>query len=202
MNLKTATVLFAAGSLLAQNGHLSQIEANYRSAVLPLIEKNCIGCHSDALRIANLNLERYRDSGLAVTETGVWDRVLEKVSTGRMPPAGRPALSKADVAAIRSWTGSLPGHAAEVPDGDPGRVTARRLNRVEYNNTVRDLLGVGGNPAEKFPVDDAGYGFDNNGDVLTLSPLLMEKYMAAARRIAQTAVFGEPYPAKLECSPC
>ena len=73
---------------------------------------------------------------------------------------------------------------------------ARRLNRVEYNNTIRDLLGVPARPADEFPVDDSGYGFDNVGDVLTVSPMLMEKYMSAANRMSKLAVFGAPYPEK------
>ena len=75
---------------------------------------------------------------------------------------------------------------------DPGRVTARRLNRTEYNNTIRDLLGVDLRPADDFPQDDSGYGFDNIADVLSLSPVLMEKYMSAAERVARTALFGPP----------
>ena len=77
-----------------------------------------------------------------------------------------------------------------------GRVTARRLNRVEYNNTIRDLLGVAARPADEFPVDDSGYGFDNNGDVLSVSPMLMEKYMQAAEKISRLAVYGEAVPPK------
>ena len=75
---------------------------------------------------------------------------------------------------------------------DPGRVTVRRLNRAEYNNTVRDLVGVALRPADDFPVDDAGYGFDNIGDVLSLPPILMEKYMSAADRIARAAIIARP----------
>ena len=82
----------------------------------------------------------------------------------------------------------------------PGRVTARRLNRVEYNNTVRDLLGITLRPADEFPLDDAGYGFDNIGDVLSVSPLLMEKYLTAARKLSRLAIYGNtapPRPTKL-----
>ena len=75
-------------------------------------------------------------------------------------------------------------------------MTARRLNRTEYNNTIRDLLGVSVRPADAFPVDNQGYGFDNIGDVLTLSPMLMEKYMAAARSVSRIAVYGEAYEKK------
>ena len=75
-------------------------------------------------------------------------------------------------------------------------MTARRLNRVEYDNTIRDLLGVTIRAAAEFPTDDSGYGFDNIGDVLSLSPLLMEKLLSAARRISQAAVYGPPYPSQ------
>ena len=104
-------------------------------------------------------------------------------------------LSASDVAAVTGWIRKLPGvsdASTSARDADPGRVTARRLNRVEYNNTIRDLLGVSLRPADEFPVDDSGYGFDNIGDVLSLSPMLMEKYLSAARAVARAAVFGEP----------
>src|SRR5690606_15488506 len=73
-------------------------------------------------------------------------------------------------------------------DPNPGRVTVRRLNRTEYNNTIRDLVGVDFQPADDFPSDDVGYGFDNIGDVLSISPLLMEKYLDAAEQIAGKAI--------------
>ena len=96
-------------------------------------------------------------------------------------------------AAVIGWIDQIAGRPASGAI-DPGRVTARRLNRVEYDNTIRDLLGVTMRPAAEFPTDDSGYGFDNIGDVLSLSPLLMEKLMSAARRISQAAVYGESYP--------
>ena len=77
---------------------------------------------------------------------------------------------------------------------DPGRVTARRLNRYEYNNTIRDLLAINFRPADDFPADDSGYGFDNIGDVLSLSPVLMEKYLHAAEKIARTAIVIDALP--------
>ena len=117
--------------------------------------------------------------------------MLDKVSTGRMPPPGVPRPAKTDVDAVTRWIETSLGRVSS-----PGRVTARRLNRVEYNNTIRDLLGVSLRPAEGFPLDDAGYGFDNNGDVLSVSPLLMEKYMAAARKVSRVAIYGESAPAR------
>ena len=105
-----------------------------------------------------------------------------------MPPAGAPRPSRTEAAAIVNLL--------EEPTNDPGRITAHRLNRVEYNNTIRDLLGVSLHPAEEFPLDDAGYGFDNIGDVLSVSPLLMEKYTAAALAVSRAALYSGPYPAK------
>jgi hypothetical protein len=81
---------------------------------------------------------------------------------------------------------------------DPGRVTARRLNRAEYSNTIRDLLAVDFQAEKNFPTDDLGNGFDNIGDVLTISPVLMEKYMAAAARIAARAIGADPLPKPLQ----
>ena len=135
----------------------------------------------------------------AVKQVSLWDKVHDKLSAGLMPPPGIPGPSKDEVAAVTGWIEHLPGRAAArlvSAENTPGRVTARRLNRAEYNNTIRDLLGVNVRPADEFPVDDAGYGFDNIGDVLTLSPLLMEKYMAAARTVSKVAVYGETLPAQ------
>ena len=176
----------------------ASVQQTYQKTVLPVLAKNCFACHNEKLNTARLNLEAYSDPGVAVKQIQVWANVLSKVSTGQMPPAGSPAPSKAEIGAVTSWIEGLLGKVSTppLPDGDPGRVTARRLNREEYNNTVRDLLGVSVRPADAFPVDDSGYGFDNIGDVLTLSPLLMEKYMSAAKRLSQLAVFGEPLPPK------
>ena len=88
----------------------------------------------------------------------------------------------------------LPSLLLAQPKSDPGRVTARRLNRAEYNNTIRDLLAIDFQPASDFPADDSGYGFDNIGDVLSLSPILMEKYLAAAEKIARAAITPPPTP--------
>ena len=159
----------------------------YRATVQPVLAVRCYGCHNDKLRTAGLSLE-----SAALTQTEVWEKVALQLSARRMPPAGLPAPSAAEVAAVTAWVRTLPGVTKQLPN--PGRVTARRLNRTEYNNTVRDLLGIYGHPADEFPVDDAGFGFDNNGDVLTLSPLLMEKYLASAERLSRLAVFGPTLP--------
>ena len=98
-----------------------------------------------------------------------------------MPPSGRARPSPAELAAIDEWLDAEVFRCSS-PDADPGRVTMRRLNRAEYNNTIRDLFGLDLRLADAFPADDVGYGFDNIGDVLSIPPILMEKYLAAADR--------------------
>jgi hypothetical protein len=120
-------------------------------------------------------------------------RILDKLKAGEMPPPKQPRPKPEDLAAVTEWlTRQLTPIADAKNPAEPnlGRVTVRRLNRVEYNNTVRDLLGVDLHLSDSFPQDDSGYGFDNIGDVLSLSPVLMEKYLAAAEKISRTAVFG------------
>jgi hypothetical protein len=154
--------------------------------------------------MANLNLASFTSEATATGKPEVWEKVLEKLKAGKMPPPGQPVPSKAEVTPVTGWIegvlaqakGGSGKNAGAPEDLDPGRVTARRLNRVEYTNTIRDLLAVSARPTEDFPVDDSGYGFDNNGDVLSVSPLLLEKYMAAAKSISQLAVYGEALPSK------
>src|ERR1700676_2265064 len=176
----------------------ARAQETYQKTVLPVLAKNCFACHNEKLNTAGLNLEAYRDASVAVKQTTVWADVKQKVTSGEMPPPGLPVPSKAEISAVTGWIENLLGKVSTpaIPQGDPGRVTARRLNREEYNNTVRDLLGVSVRPADEFPVDDSGYGFDNIGDVLTLSPLLMEKYISTARKLSQLAVYGPVLPPK------
>ncbi len=110
-----------------------------------------------------------------------------------MPPPGAPAPAKAELDAAIAALNKTLGHSNSAVQS-PGRVTARRLNRIEYDNTLHDLLGISLRPGTDFPLDDAGYGFDNNGDVLSISPLLMEKYTTAARAASRVAVYGEVAP--------
>ena len=168
----------------------------FQQQVLPVVSKSCMNCHNDRAKAGTLSLEPFKDPSAALAQPAIWHKVLEKVSAGAMPPPTVAPLSQADRDAITNWARKLPGAAEAMVASSAGRVTARRLNRVEYNNTIRDLLGVAARPADEFPVDDSGYGFDNNSDVLSVSPLLMEKYMQAAEKISRLAVYGEAVPAK------
>src|SRR5262249_36975265 len=141
-----------------------------------------------------LSLDNYAHSKDPVRDREVWEKVVQKLRTGQMPPKGLPAPPAGEVASVTRWFDLQFARLDRGMKPDPGRVTARRLNRVEYNNRVRDLLGVNFTPAADFPADDSGYGFDNIGDVLSLSPVLMEKYLAAAEKIARQAIVADPPP--------
>ncbi len=186
-------VAFEAMCLPSAVAHPLEI---YQKTVQPFLSKNCSTCHNDKQKIANLSFDPFRDPAFALQQKDAWGNILEKLITAKMPPPGTLQPSRTDVAAVTKWIENVLGTSNRRPALNPGSVTARRLNRVEYNNTIRDLLGVAVRPADEFPVDDSGYGFDNIGDVLTVSPMLMEKYMASAASVSRLAIFGEPLPAK------
>lgn len=159
--------------------------------VQPILARQCFQCHGSKVQTAGVDFSVFRDEHGAAEKTELWRKVAAKVQGHLMPPPPLPGLSATDAAELNGWIDSVIA-PAQASSG-PGRVTARRLNRVEFNNTVRDFLGVTVHPADDFPIDNQGYGFDNIGDVLSLSPMLMEKYLAAARSLSRIAVYGEPY---------
>jgi hypothetical protein len=190
----------AASATRTLNGQAQTTQAHaaeFQQDVLPVLSKSCMTCHNDRSKAGSLSLDPFNDPFTALAQPAVWQKVAEKVSAGAMPPPAAAPLSQAERDAIVNFARKVPG-VADAMNVRPsaGRVTARRLNRVEYNNTIRDLLGVAARPADEFPVDDSGYGFDNNGDVLSVSPMLMEKYMQAAETVSRLAVYGETLPPK------
>jgi mono/diheme cytochrome c family protein len=150
---------------------------------------NCYQCHGATKQSADLDLEKLNTLELFAKERETFELALERIEKGEMPPPKQPRPETQSMQGTVKWLDEqiklLNPKSTELP-----RITARRLNRTEYNNTVRDLLGVNIFPADDFPADDSGYGFDNIGDVLSMSPMLMEKYLKAAERTARTAVFG------------
>ncbi|HXG64883.1 MAG TPA: DUF1592 domain-containing protein [Blastocatellia bacterium] len=179
----------------ASQAQSSAGEDAFAKTVQPFLAKNCFMCHNPTARAGGLDLKAYQSAAAVAADRDTWERVLQKLRSGEMPPEGMPRPDKSELAAVTEWIAKEFERAERLVEPDPGRVTARRLNRAEYNNTVRDLLGVDFRPADDFPQDDSGYGFDNIGDVLSLSPVLMEKYLAAAEKIVRAAVFG-PEPLK------
>ena len=143
---------------------------------------------------AGLNLAVLTQPESLQTHRDVWEKAMDRVRAGEMPPKDANILEPAEVQAFIAYVDREFDKADRELKPDPGRVPIHRLNRVEYQNTIRDLVGVDFRASEEFPADDSGYGFDNIGDVLTVSPLLMQKYLSAAEAIAARAVGGDPLP--------
>ena len=166
--------------------------AGFDALVRPFLAENCFTCHGNKKQENSLNLQSFESLTSLVAERDEWEEVIGRLRRGEMPPLEEEQPSEEARAAVVSWLTKELEHIDATTPPDPGRVTARRLNRNEYNNTIKELLGVDSRPADDFPQDDAGYGFDNIADVLSLSPVLMEKYVTAADRVARAALFGPP----------
>ena len=160
--------------------------------VRPFVTEHCIECHGYKKQKNGLNLESFETSASLIDDHERWAEVVKKLRAREMPPEEEPQPPEHTRQAVAGWLSKELDHIDRLTPPDPGRVTARRLNRTEYNNTIRDLLGVDAHPADDFPQDDAGYGFDNIADVLSLSPVLMEKYISSAEKVARLAVYGPP----------
>ena len=164
---------------------------SFDSLVKPFVAENCASCHGPRRQKGGLNLAAYESLEALTNDADKWELVVQKLRDGDMPPEDEePRPTPKQVEEVTGFVEREIARADAARPPDPGRVTTRRLNRTEYNNTIRDLLGVDLRPADEFPNDDSGYGFDNIGDVLSTSPLLVEKQLAAAEKIARTAIFG------------
>ena len=188
-HLAAAVVILGSGLALVPGvaAGSDPVAERFEGRVRPILEEYCYGCHGHGTKKGKVDLEGVNADEAGLHDRGLWWGVLKHVRAGLMPPAGKPRPSDDEQARLAEWI-KYDAFGIDPADPDPGRVTVRRLNRVEYRNTIRDLLGVDYDVTSEFPPDDTGQGFDNNGDVLTLSPLLLEKYLAAASAIIARAV--------------
>ncbi len=168
--------------------------ATFDKTVQPVLVQVCNNCHNPQLNSGNLNITPYFQPASLTTNRDGWAKILAKLKAGEMPPPGIPGPSPDALSALIRYVQTELDKADKNQKPDPGRTIAHRLNRNEYANTIRDLLGVDFRASDEFPADDSGYGFDNIGDVLTVSPTLMQKYLSAAEQIAARAVGGDPLP--------
>ena len=154
-----------------------------------LLDRYCVTCHNERLKTAGLALDAV-DVGQPAAHAEVLEKVVRKLRSGQMPPEGRPRPDAADVDTfLTALETALDRESETTPN--PGRVASRRLNRVEYVNAIKDLLALEVNGAELLPSDMAGFGFDNNADVLSMTPSLMTRYIAAATKVSRAAI-GSP----------
>src|SRR5438046_5401489 len=167
-------------------------DAAFQTRVKPLLGKYCLGCHGEKKK-GDLDLRVYTDEGSVLRDRKTFAKVAKNLQAHEMPPEKKPQPTPEERELITAWIQSEI-FKCDCDHPDPGRVTIRRLNRAEYNNTIRDLVGVNFQPADDFPADDSGYGFDNIGDVLSLPPVLLEKYLAAAQKILSKALVTDLKP--------
>lgn len=159
--------------------------------IQPLLKNYCYDCHADGVNKGKVAFDQFKTDEAVLTNRDLWWKALKNLRAGLMPPARKPRPTAPEQELITRWI-KASVFDSDPQNPDPGHVTIRRLNRSEYHNTVRDLLGVDFDTQAAFPPDDTGYGFDTIGDVLTLSPMLLEKYMDAAEKIVSEAVPAEP----------
>src|SRR5262245_1851648 len=152
-----------------------------------VLKQYCVTCHNDRLRTAGLALSQL-DPAKVQQNPAAWEKVVRKLRTGTMPPPGSPRPARTASANTASW---LDTELDRTGQPNPGRPALRRLNRAEYGNAIRDLLDLQIDAAALLPPDDSAFGFDNIGDLLDVSPALLERYLTAADRISALAV-GDP----------
>lgn len=154
-----------------------------------LMNRYCITCHNEKLKTGGLELEKL-DPDHAGANAEAWEKVVRKIRAGMMPPAGAP---RPDRQALDAFAGAVEGalDRAAALNPNPGRAPLHRMNRGEYANAIRDLLGIEVDPTTLLPADDSSNGFDNIADVLGVSPALLERYVSAAAKISRLAV-GDP----------
>lgn len=166
-------------------------QPDYEKELKPLLMKYCSDCHADGVAKGELDLDEFKDTKSILADWKPWASIQFQLENMIMPPEDKDQPTLEEREKMVRWIDTLL-NPVDPKNPDPGRVTIRRLNKAEYNNTVRDLLGVDLKPASEFPDDDSGYGFDNIGDVLALPPILLERYLIAADRVLLAAVPPDP----------
>src|SRR4051812_7079328 len=198
-SIRKVLVLSALCAVLARAGAAEQKSGplSLDRDIKPVLEQYCFSCHNAEKTKGDLNLVDIAKNPKIAEHREIWNKVIESLESGDMPPEKKPRPDDKQKGLVLNF---LDGELTKLDctsEKNPGRVTIRRLNREEYKNTVRDLLRVDYYPQD-FPNDEVGYGFDNIGDVLSLSPMLMEKYLAAAEEIAQKAIIASPGQAQVQ----
>ncbi|HXB73828.1 MAG TPA: DUF1592 domain-containing protein [Candidatus Acidoferrales bacterium] len=198
MGLRLGSLMLGvcAGGLCVGDLLLAADAPTFETTVTPVLTKTCSPCHNQGLASGGMMIDAFTKPASLTANRDGWEIILQKLRSGEMPPKGVPRPAQMD-AVIQFVQGEFENADKNIKP-DPGRVTARRLNRAEYTNTIRDLLDVEFRAEKSFPTDDLGNGFDNIGEVLTISPMLMEKYLAAAGRIASRAIGADPLPKPLQ----
>jgi mono/diheme cytochrome c family protein len=167
--------------------HVHRVAGEFEKLISPILQQRCFDCHGDGSRKGGLAFDELTTPANLARNPELWLKVLRNTRSQVMPPPGEEPLTAAEQRTLEQWivTGAF---ALDPAKPDPGRVTLRRLSRTEYRNTLRDLIGADFDAEAMLPPDDVGYGFDNIGDVMSISPMRMEKFIEAAMAAVHQAV--------------
>ena len=182
----TWVILLATCGSLRASAAESPAVTHFQERIRPVLSQYCFDCHGDGAKKGDIAFDELKTDD-AILNRELWLKVLKNVRAGIMPPQKKPHPGPEDRKKLEEWI-KYEAFGIDPKSPDPGRVTVRRLNRTEYRNTIRDLMGIDYDTDQEFPPDDTGYGFDNIGDVLTMSPMLLEKYVDAAKTIVAKTV--------------
>ena len=181
------------------------IDQQFEQTVRPFVGKYCVACHSGKMAPAQFDLKSYTSVDMVADDFARWALLAERLKNHEMPPKPMPPPPAAEAQQVIDWVAAVRAAEIKKAAGDPGVVLARRLSNAEYDYTMRDLTGQDLHVAKEFPVDPANQaGFDNSGESLTMSPALLNKYLKAAREVADHAVLKPdgidfaPYPMLVE----
>jgi len=181
------------------------LDNQFQQTIRPFVTKYCIGCHSGATPAAQFDLKSYTSVDQVTADFARWSLLSDRLTAKEMPPKPMPAPPPEAAQQVIAWVQSLRTELIKNSAGDPGLVLGRRLSNAEYNYTIRDLTGQDMQVTRQFPVDPANTaGFDNSGESLTMSPALLNKYLQAAREVADHVVLSPdsidfaPYPMLVE----
>ena len=187
----TALLAFAAASVAAPAFAATdaELQAQFETNVQPFVNKYCTGCHSGAQPTAQFDLKSYTKVEQVRDDFGRWSLLADRLTAHEMPPKPMPQPPQEMAEKVIAFVHAVRAEEIRRLGGDPGVVLARRLSNAEYDNTIRDLTGQDMRVARQFPVDPANQaGFDNSGESLTMSPALLNKYIQAARQVADRMV--------------
>src|SRR5580693_6378465 len=204
VHLRALPVIFAIAAIPA-GAATPALDRQFEQTVKPFVTQYCIGCHSGRTPAAQLDLKAYTTMEMVTRDYPRWGQVLEKLAANEMPPKPAPPPPADARQHVIDWIQAIRAEEVRKHAGDPGLVLARRLSNAEYNYTIRDLTGQDLQPTREFPVDPANpAGFDNSGESLTMSSALLNKYLQAARGVADhmfltpDGIEFAPYPMLVE----
>lgn len=196
----TIGLTYAFVSVLQADDRGDQLSQSFARNIQPLLKSFCLDCHGHEDPEAKLDLSTAKSLNDVTNSHQTWKEILQRVEAREMPPEDydpQPTQAQRDV--IVDWIRAMREYESQRNAGNPGTVLVRRLSNAEYNYTIRDLTGVDIRPTRTFPVDPSNEaGFDNSGESLTMSPALMNKYLAAAREVADHMVLT---PSELTFAP-